>query len=85
MKTYQDCIREYDGRIPHKADLHMGGFLDAIVFVFGKHRDQVVRDIQAYRSDRYQEEDEDSDGQASSRRPSNDRDTLLASRRIGGQ
>jgi hypothetical protein len=59
MKTYQECIRELDARIPHQADPYMGGFLDAIAFVFGKNRAQVVRDVQAYRAERNYEEDED--------------------------
>ena len=59
MKTYQDCVREFDDRIPHQADLYMRGFLDAIAFVFDRHPSQVVRDVQAYRLERNYEEDED--------------------------
>lgn len=58
MKTYQECVREYDDSIPHKADLYMLGFLDAIAFLFEKDRAQVIRDTQAYRLERNDEEDE---------------------------
>ena len=58
MKTYQECIREYDDHIPHKADLYLWGFLEAVAFIFEKDRTEVVRDTQAYRSDRYREEEE---------------------------
>jgi hypothetical protein len=59
MKTYQDCVQEYDASIPHKADLYMLGFLNAIAFIFDKDRAQVVRDVRAYRSERNYEEEED--------------------------
>ena len=36
MKTYQECVREYDDSIPHKADLYMLGFLDAITTRIGR-------------------------------------------------
>jgi hypothetical protein len=58
MKTYQECIREYDDSIPHKADLYLSGFIEAMAFIFEKDRTQVVRDAQAYRSERYREEEE---------------------------
>jgi len=32
MKTYQECIREYDDNIPHKADLYLWGYLEATLF-----------------------------------------------------
>jgi hypothetical protein len=59
MKTYQECVRELDDRIPHQPDPYIGGFLDAIAFAFDKNRAQVVRDVQAYRAERNYEEDED--------------------------
>ena len=58
MKTYQECIREYDDNIPHKADLYLWGYLEAIAFIFEKDRTEVIRDTQAYRSERYREEEE---------------------------
>jgi hypothetical protein len=58
MKTYQECVKEYDDNIPHKTDVYMVGFLDAIAFVFDKNRAQVIRDITAYRRERYLEEEE---------------------------
>jgi hypothetical protein len=58
MKTYQECIKEYDDRVPHKSDAYMLGFLDAIAFRFGKNRIQVVKDTQEYRSERVYEEEE---------------------------
>ncbi|MGO9172772.1 MAG: hypothetical protein ACLP7P_12510 [Rhodomicrobium sp.] len=58
MKTYQECIKEYDDRIPHRADVYMLGFLDAIAFIFGKDRMQVVKDTQECRSERVYEEEE---------------------------
>ncbi len=58
MKTYQECIREYDDNIPHKADLFLSGYLDAIAFIFEKDRREVVSDTEAYRSERYREEEE---------------------------
>ena len=58
MKSYQECIREYDDNIPHKADLYLWGYLEAIAFIFEKNRTEVVRDTQAYRSERYREEEE---------------------------
>jgi hypothetical protein len=60
MKTYQDCVREFDDRIPYQADLYMGGFLDAVAFIFDRDRAHVVRDVQTYRTERNYEEDEDS-------------------------
>jgi len=44
MKTYQECVREFDDNIPHKADLYMLGFLDAVAFIFDEDRAQVIRD-----------------------------------------
>jgi len=58
MKTYQECIKEYDDRIPHKADVYMLGFLDAVAFIFDKNRAQVVKDTQECRSERVYEEEE---------------------------
>jgi hypothetical protein len=58
MKTYQECVREYDDSIPHKADLYMRGFLDAIAFVFDKNRAQVFKDVQTYRAECEYEEEE---------------------------
>ena len=37
MKTYQECLREYDDKIPHRSDFYMLGFLDAIAFIFNKN------------------------------------------------
>jgi hypothetical protein len=82
MKTYQECVREYDDHIPHKTDLYTRGFLDAIAFVFDKDRAETLRDVQAYRSECDYEEDEASGAFRSMRRPSNDRDTLQASRQM---
>ncbi len=58
MKTYQECIREYDDNIPHKADIYMWGFLNAVAFIFDKKRMQVIKDTQEYRSERAYEEEE---------------------------
>ena len=58
MKTYEECVREYDDNVPHRSDAYMLGFLDAIAFMFNKTRTQVARDIQAYRNERYYEEEE---------------------------
>jgi hypothetical protein len=58
MKTYQECIKEYDDRIPHRADVYMLGFIDAIAFLFDKTRIQVTKDTQEYRSERVYEEEE---------------------------
>ncbi len=58
MKTYQECVREYDDSIPHKPDLYMLGFLDAVAFIFDKDRAQIIRHTQAYRSERNDEEEE---------------------------
>ncbi len=58
MKTYQECIKEYDDRVPHRADVYMLGFLDAMAFIFDKNRVQVVKDTQEYRSERVYEEEE---------------------------
>jgi hypothetical protein len=58
MKTYQECIKEYDDRIPHKADVYMLGFLDAVAFIFDRDRMQVVKDTQECRSERVYEEEE---------------------------
>jgi len=58
MKTYQECVREYDDNIPHKSDLYMGGFLDAIAFIFNMKRAQVARDVEAYRTALIYEEEE---------------------------
>ena len=79
MKTYQECVREYDESIPHRADLYVLGFLDAIAFVFDKHRAQVIKDVQAYRSERDYEEDETSEALPSIRRRPSDHDPLLMS------
>ena len=76
MKTYQECVREYDDWIPHRADLYMLGFLDAIAFVFDKHRAQVIKDVQAYRSERDYEEDETSEALPSIQRRPSDRDPI---------
>jgi len=80
MKTYQESIREYDDSIPHRADLYMWGFLDAIAFVFDKHRAQVIKDVQAYRSERDYEEDETSEALPSIQRRPSDYDPLLMSK-----
>jgi len=74
MKTYQECVREYDDRIPHRADLYMRGFLDAIAFVFDKHPAQVIQDVQACRSER--EEDEASEALPSIQRGPSDHDPM---------
>jgi hypothetical protein len=58
MKTYQECIREYDDHIPHKAAPYLRGYLEAIAFIFEKDPAEVVRDTQAYRSECYREEEE---------------------------
>jgi hypothetical protein len=58
MKTYQECVKEYDDNIPHKTDVYMVGFLDAVAFVFGKKRAQVIKDITVYRRERQVEEEE---------------------------
>ncbi len=58
MKTYQDCIKEYDAKVPHLPSIYMLGFLDAIAFIFNKDRKQVVKDTQDYRSERIFEEEE---------------------------
>jgi hypothetical protein len=58
MKTYQECVNEYDDNIPHKTDVYMVGFLDAVAFVFGKKRAQVIKDITVYRRERQVEEEE---------------------------
>ena len=58
MKTYQECVREYDDKVPHRSDAYMLGFLDAIAFIFNKNRMQVSQDIQAFRTKRYYEEEE---------------------------
>ncbi len=58
MKTYQECVREYDDSIPHRPDLYMLGFLDAIAFIFQKDRAQVIRDTRAYRLERNEEEEQ---------------------------
>ena len=75
MKTYQECVREYDDSIPHRAELYMRGFLDAIAFVFDKHPAQVIQDVQAYRSER--EEDETSEVLPSIQRRQSDRDPII--------
>jgi len=75
MKTYQDCVREYDDSIPHRADLYMLGYLDAIAFVFDKHRAQVIKDVQAYRSER--DDDETSEAFPSIQRGQSDRDSII--------
>ena len=36
MKTYQECVKEYDDKIPHRSDAYMLGFLDTIAFIFNK-------------------------------------------------
>ena len=58
MKTYQECIREYDDKVAHRSDAYMLGFLDAIAFIFNKNRMQVSQDIRAFRTKRYYEEEE---------------------------
>jgi hypothetical protein len=58
MKTYQECVKEYDDNIPHKTDVYMVGFLDAVAFVFGMKRAQVIKDITVYRRERQVEEEE---------------------------
>ena len=73
MKTYQECVREYDDNIPHRDDRYMRGFLDAITFVFNKDRAQVFRDVQAYRSECEREEEETSEALPSIRRPPGER------------
>lgn len=79
MKTYQESIREYDDSVPHRADLYMRGFLDAIAFVFDRHRAQVIKDVQTYRSERNYEEDETSEALPSIQRRPSDYDPLLMS------
>jgi len=79
MKTYQECVRECDDSIPHRPDLYMLGFLDAITFVFDKDRAQVIKDVQACRSERDYEEDETSEALLSIRRRPSDRDPNLMS------
>jgi hypothetical protein len=78
MKTYQECLREYDDSIPYKPDVYMLGFLDAIAFVFDKSRAQVIKDTQAYRSER-DCQDETSEAFPLARRPKDDREPLLMS------
>jgi hypothetical protein len=80
MKTYQECVREYDDSIPHRTDLYMWGFLDAIAFTFDKDRTQVIKDVQAYRSERNYEEEETSESPPSIRLPPGDSAPLLAFR-----
>ena len=58
MKTYQECVREYDDKVPHRSDAYMLGFLDAIAFMFNKTRIQVSQDIQVFRAKRDYEEEE---------------------------
>ena len=58
MKTYQDCIREFDDGVAHRSDVYMLGFLDAVAFIFSKDRAQVVKDAREYRSERAFEEEE---------------------------
>jgi len=77
MKSYQECVREYDDSIPHRADLYMRGFLDAIAFVFDKHLAQVINDVEAYRSERDYEEDETSETHPSIQRRQSDRDPII--------
>jgi len=38
MKTYQECVREYDDKVPHRFDAYMLGFLDVIAFIFNKNQ-----------------------------------------------
>jgi len=57
----------------------MRGFLDAIAFVFDRHRAQVIKDVQAYRSERNYEEDETSEALPSIQRRPSDYDPLLMS------
>ena len=54
---WAEGVREFDANIPHKADLYMLGFLDAVAFIFDKDRAQVIRDTQAYRSERNDDEE----------------------------
>jgi hypothetical protein len=77
MKTYQECVREYDDSIPHRADLYMRGFLDAIAFVFDRHRAEVINDVEAYRSERDYEDDETSETRPSIQRRQSDRDPII--------
>jgi hypothetical protein len=79
VKSFQECVREYDDNLPHKADLYMRGFLDAIAFVFDQHRAKVIKDVQAYRSERDYEEVEKSEALPSIPRRPSDRDPLLMS------
>lgn len=58
MKTYRDCIREFDDGVAHRSDVYMLGFLDAIAFIFGKDRAQVVKDARDCRTERAFEEEE---------------------------
>jgi len=58
MKTYQECIKEYDERVPHRNDVYMLGFLDAVALIFDKNRIQVVKDAEEYRLERVYEEEE---------------------------
>lgn len=58
MKTFQECVRAYDDNIPHKPDAYMLGFVDAVAFIFGKSRTQVIHEAQAYRRERNIEEEE---------------------------
>jgi len=58
MKNYQESIKEYDDSIPHKTDVYLLGFLDAIAFIFDKSRTQVLKDTEVYRLERYHEEED---------------------------
>jgi hypothetical protein len=58
MRTYQDCIKEYDDKVAHRSDAYMLGLLDAIAFIFNKDRAQVVKDTQECRSARAYDEEE---------------------------
>jgi hypothetical protein len=80
MKTYQECVREYDDSIAHRADLYMLGFLDAIAFVFDKPRAQVIKDVKAYRSERDYEEDDTSEAPPSIQRRPTDCDPIIRGR-----
>jgi hypothetical protein len=58
MRTYQDCIKEYDDKVAHRSDAYMLGLLDAIAFIFNKDRAQVIKDTRECRSARAYEEEE---------------------------
>jgi hypothetical protein len=58
MRTFQECVKAYDDNIPHKPDVYMLGFVDAVAFIFGKSRTEIIHDCQEYRRERNIEEEE---------------------------